>query len=191
MEDMSETEGRPHLRTRSPSPEELVGLLADPLRRRLIALLDEGDRTIDDVLSMTGASPREVLEQLARLENAHVVVRNGGTCHLDGEIFGRSVQDAATERLGPLNDKHTQLARRFFYRNRLVEMPSETWAVQVVLDLVVEDFQVGEGYTEREVNSTLFGWYNDWALLRRLLVDRGYLTRDAGIYRRVEERHRH
>jgi hypothetical protein len=32
------------------------------------------------------------------------------------------------------------------------------------------------------VNTALYGWYGDWALLRRLLVDRGYLHREQGRY---------
>ena len=54
--------------------------------------------------------------------------------------------------------------------------------MKVVLDLVAEDFQPGHTYSEREVNTALYGWYGDWALLRRLLVDRGYLEREQGRY---------
>ena len=176
---------RTRLPDRPPAPEELVGLLADPLRRRLVALLDEADLSADELITLAGAAPRAVLEQLARLESARVVAGNDGRYRLQPDIFGRSVREAAVERLGALNDEHTQLARRFFYRNRLVQMPTEPWAVEVVLELIAEDFQAGESYTEREVNTTLYGWFGDWALLRRLLVDHGHLERDHGIYRRT------
>ena len=175
----------PRLPDRAPAPEELVGLLADPLRRRLVALLDSGDASKEELVARSDGSARAVLEQLARLESARVVTNLDGRYALDREIFGRSVRQAATERLGPLNDEHTQLARRFFYRNRLLQMPSDPWAVDVVLGLIAEDFQPGETYSEREVNTTLYGWHGDWALLRRLLVDHGHLRRDHGTYWRV------
>lgn len=65
-------------------------------------------------------------------------------------------------------------------------MPSELWAVTVFLDMIAEDFQLGEVYCEREGNTVLYGWYGDWALLRRLLIDHGYLERDHGSYWRVQ-----
>ena len=170
---------------RAPAPEEVVGLLADPLRRRLIALLDGTPRALAEIVESSAATAREVIEQLGRLEAAGVVRSGDDRYELVEDVFSRSVRDAAGERLGPLNDEHTQLARRYFFRNRLVQMPSEPWATKVVLDLIVEDFRPGEVYDEREVNTTLYGWNGDWALLRRLLVDHGYLRRDQGRYWRV------
>lgn len=162
-----------------------MGLLADPHRRQLIAVLDAKDRTADDLIAAVEASPRATLEHLARLESARLVENRDGIYSLDADVFGRSVRDAATMRLGALNDQHTQLARRYLYRNRLVAMPSEPWAVKVFLDMIAEDFRLGEVYSEREANTILYGWYSDWALLRRLLIDHGYLARDHGRYWRV------
>jgi hypothetical protein len=165
-----------------PAPEEIVGLLAGPLRRKLVALLDGVERSAGEMVALTGSNARSVYEQLGRLQSAGIVRSADNRYVLIDDVFGRSVREAAAQRLGPLNDEHTQLARRYFYRNRLVQMPSEPWAVKVVLDLVAEDFQPGQTYSEREVNTALYGWYGDWALLRRLLVDRGYLHREQGRY---------
>lgn len=173
---------------RPPAPEELVGLLADKTRRSIVAALVDGERRVDELMATSEGSAREVVEQLGRLEAAGVVVRVDGLCTLVADVFERSVREAASERLGPLNDEHTQLARRYFFRNRLVQMPSEPWAVRIVLDLIAEDFQPGEIYSEREVNTVLYGWHGDWALLRRLLVDHGYLVRRNGHYHRTDAR---
>lgn len=45
-------------------------------------------------------------------------------------------------------------------------------------------FEKGVDYTEREVNDFLGGYHDDYASLRRYLVDEGFLTRAAGVYRR-------
>jgi hypothetical protein len=37
-------------------------------------------------------------------------------------------------------------------------------------------------YPEREVNGILGGFDDDWATLRRFLVDEGFLSREAGVY---------
>lgn len=175
----------PRLPDRAPAPEEIVGLLADRHRRQLVAMLDEADRTLDELIAAVEAPPRATLEHLARLESALIVDNRDGIYSLDAEIFARSVREAAATRVGRLNDEHTQLARRYLYRNRLVAMPPAPWAVTVFLELIAEDFQLGEVYSEREVNTLLYGWYGDWALLRRLLIDHGYLQRDHGRYWRV------
>lgn len=177
----------PRLPDRAPAPEEIVGLLADRHRRQLIALLDEADRSGDELITAVESPPRSTLEHLVRLESARLVEIRDGVYSLDADIFARSVREAAMTRIGRLNDEHTQLARLYLYRNRLVAMPSEAWAVTVFLELIAEDFQFGEVYCEREVNTTLYGWYGDWALLRRLLIDNRYLERDHGTYWRVPQ----
>jgi hypothetical protein len=170
------------LAARAPAPEEIVGLLADPTRRRLVAVLVASARDRDQLLESAGVPPRAALEQLSRLERAGLVVEEGGRYRLVEDIFERSVRDAAVLRLGSGSDADTQLVRRYFFRNRLVQIPSEAWALEVVLDLIAQDFQPGDIYNEREVNTTLYGWHGDWATLRRLLVDGGYLARDHGRY---------
>lgn len=177
--------GTARLPDRAPAPEEIVGLLANSLRLSLVAILAGREHTIEELVSAAGADARSVLDQLGRLQGPGVVAEHDGLYRLVRDVFARSIRDCASQRVGPLNDKHTQLARRYFFRNRLVQMPSEQWAVEVILELVSQDFQPGEVYDEREVNTTLYAWYEDWALLRRLLVDRGYLQRSAGRYWRT------
>ncbi len=173
------------LAERAPAPEEIVGLMADSTRRRLVAVLVAGPQGQDQLLESAGVPVRAGLEQLSRLERAGLVVENAGRYHLVEDIFERSVRDAAVIRIASGSDADMQLARRYFFRNRLVQIPSEPWALRVVLDLIAQDFQPGDIYDEREVNTTLYGWHGDWATLRRLLVDQGYLARDHGRYWRV------
>jgi hypothetical protein len=49
-----------------------------------------------------------------------------------------------------------------------------------VLEYLIEKFDDGVHYTEIEVNQVLKQWhtFDDWALLRRELFDRGYFERD-------------
>ena len=171
--------------TRAPAPEEVVGLLSSPVRRRVVAALDlEAATTSELVRRLDGLPAKEVVESVERLQHAGVVEREGDRLRLVDDVFQRSVREAAAERSGDLNDEQTRIFRRYFFRNRLLQIPSEPWALDAVLDLVAEDFQPGVAYTEREVNTTLYGWHGDWAALRRLLVDTGRVARAAGIYRR-------
>ncbi|HVE74870.1 MAG TPA: hypothetical protein VNA30_07285, partial [Mycobacteriales bacterium] len=94
-----QTESRlPH---RAPAPEEVVGLLASPLRRRLIGLLDGMPRSLVELLEVAAAPARDVIEQLGRLESAGVVRATGSAEEVDHryelveDVFSRSVRDAA------------------------------------------------------------------------------------------------
>ena len=52
---------------------------------------------------------------------------------------------------------------------------------------VVELFEFGRTYTEKEVNFILLDVHEDVASLRRGLIEEGLMVRDHGIYQRVEK----
>jgi hypothetical protein len=54
-----------------------------------------------------------------------------------------------------------------------------------VLEYLAERFQEGVEYPEPDVNELLGRFHDDYASLRRHLVDDGLLTRSAGHYRRA------
>ncbi len=65
---------------------------------------------------------------------------------------------------------------------RLVSVPVKHRKRLVVLDHVARVFTPGERYPEREVNVLLRAFNDDYAMLRRYLVDHGFLTRENGVY---------
>lgn len=73
----------------------------------------------------------------------------------------------------------------FVKDGRLVLMPTKRSKRLVVLDHLAQQFELGRTYTEAEVSATLQGFYDDYAALRRYLVDEGFLTRDANVYWRT------
>lgn len=52
--------------------------------------------------------------------------------------------------------------------------------IPLILAYLADKFEVGRLYTEREINAVLqqFHTFEDWALLRRELFERGYLNRE-------------
>lgn len=55
----------------------------------------------------------------------------------------------------------------------------------LVLEYLLTKFDSNRSYTEMEVNHVLKQWHTflDWPLLRRELVDRGYMVRDMNGYK--------
>ena len=87
------------LADRPPAPEEIVGLLADPLRRKVVALLDGVERSAEEMVALTGSNTRSVFEQLGRLPSAGIVRSAGDRYVLIDDVFSRSVRAAAAQRL--------------------------------------------------------------------------------------------
>ena len=72
----------------------------------------------------------------------------------------------------------------------LARYPSRSKPLQLVLDVIAEHFAYGQLYSEQEVNDVLEPVYADYALLRRSLVDYGYMERkkDGSQYWRLARR---
>jgi hypothetical protein len=73
----------------------------------------------------------------------------------------------------------------FLHEGRLVLMPTKRHKRLVVLDHVAQQFELGHKYPETEVNRILLGFHDDYAALRRYLVDESFLTRDDNVYWRI------
>jgi hypothetical protein len=79
-------------------------------------------------------------------------------------------------------DPATHLRHAFVRDGRLTSLPSRRPMVVAACAFLVDRFRPGRRYAEREVNELLAGDAPDPATLRRLLVDEGFLEREAGIY---------
>ena len=81
-----------------------------------------------------------------------------------------------------MSDQDTEIVGRFVKDGRLVIMPSKRSKLLLVLDHIAQDFELGRTYPEPEVNAVLEGYHDDYAALRRYLVDEGFMTREGGVY---------
>jgi hypothetical protein len=86
------------------------------------------------------------------------------------------------ERLGPgpstaPGSWEDAVLRRFVHNGRLLAMPAARAKRLVVLDHLAGLFEPGRRYPEPEVNELLGRYHPDYAMLRRYLVDDGFLDR--------------
>ena len=168
----------------------IVGHLAHPDRRRVLAALILGATTADDVKRMTGLGTRAVVTALTRLADSDLVLHDeGGHYWLVEEAFRQAVIDAQA---APQPDEHAgvsadaaRVLRAFVRDGRLLSIPAQRSKRLVVLDLFAQDFEPGRRYPERTVNAMLRKWHDDTAALRRYMVDEGVLDREAGEYWRT------
>ncbi len=76
-----------------------------------------------------------------------------------------------------------RLVGRLFTDGRIERVPARRKVRAAVLLEVVSRFEPGRDYSEPEVNEILLGVHEDFAYLRRELVNYHYLEREAGRYR--------
>lgn len=81
-------------------------------------------------------------------------------------------------------DEETIL-KKYGRKGRLTHLPAKEGPRLEVLAWFATRFEPGVDYPETEVNARLAGHDVDYAYLRRVLVDYGFLTRASGIYRRA------
>jgi hypothetical protein len=165
---------------------DAFALLADASRVRVVAALVLGAQTTDEVVAATRLTNRDALEALSRLEAGDLVRRDSAGWVFDVRRLSDLARDArpkaAPDDHGDAPADVVQVLRRFLPHGRLLSMPAQRSRRLVVLDHIAGTFELGVKYPEREVNAILSGFDDDWATLRRFLVDDGFLTREAGVY---------
>ena len=164
----------------------IAGLLADPVRLRVVAALALGAGTIEDVAGAADLSLKEVALAARRLARAGLVLRDGHRLALRTEQFGEAARAAAEQAPPPeplsADPAQDAVLQAFLRDGRLVSVPTQLSKRRVVLEHLVHVFEPGVHYPEREVNALLGAWHPDVAALRRYLVDEGLLSRAGGEY---------
>lgn len=75
-------------------------------------------------------------------------------------------------------DELIDFKKRFLKNGELVSIPKKESYKRIMLLWVVSFFELNTSYTELQVNRVLSQLYPDYAVLRRYLVDYGFLLRD-------------
>ncbi len=164
----------------------LSGLLGDDERLRVVAAIALGARTIDDVAKTGDLAPQDVRRALPRLISAGVVEEQNGL-RVDVAAFRVAARDRPPRQreLPDATTEQAEVLRNFVEEGRLRAVPVRAAQRRIVLEYLAERFDDGVEYPEAQVNDLLSRFHDDYASLRRFLVDEGLLTRQAGRYRRA------
>lgn len=182
-----------------PDPRRLTALLADPTRLRVYAALvlspSEVGAQPPDLAEVSGVPTRDVVKALGRLEDVQLAARlapeQGGGWRATPETLRAATEASAKQREEPLpgaavTDPQTAATLRgFFSRGRLTHVPLAHAKRMVVLDYLAQSFEPGVRYPEAEVNELLSKFHDDYAALRRYLVDADFLGRSENYYWRT------
>lgn len=165
-----------------PDAAKLVGLLADESRRKVFAALVLGAATVEQIAESADLTTREVHDAVARLASGGLVVTGSdGSLALLSSAFGQAARSAAPSTPTPTNHREKVLAS-FVVDGRLASMPTARSKRLIVLEEIAQDFEPGLKYSEKEVSAIAARWHDDYAAVRRYLVDERFLDREDGVY---------
>src|SRR6478609_1712424 len=170
----------------------LFRALADPARLRILGTIVDQPKTGKELSDALGLTPPTISHHIAKLKEAGLIrVTEEGTRHyyaLDEQALrgAHQVSSAALpERaVGPSDEdrERAKILKDFFAGEQLKSIPSQRKKRVVILQHLVERFELGRAYPEKEVNAILKTAHEDFATLRRELIDYGFMKRDHGIY---------
>lgn len=170
-------------------PENLCGLLAEPVRLQVFAAVVLGAAGPGEVAARTGLAGKVVVQALGRLEQGGLVSTVDGSLRAKDSAFKEAVRESAADRPSepPLaaSDETAAVLRVFVVDGSLRTIPAQRQKRRIVLEHLATCFEPGVKYPERVVNEILNRWHPDHAALRRYLVDDGLLDRDHSVYHRV------
>jgi hypothetical protein len=172
-----------------PTPEELLRVLADPERLAVAGALATGPKTAGELTVDLGFPVERVRRHLVRLSGVGVarIDPDRRTYRLRPEALR-----TAAQRIGPsteaglpldaIDEEEEAVLRHYFRGGRLTEVPAKLSKRRIVLTRLALEFEAGIRYTEPDVNDILKRFHDDYATLRRYLVDERLLSRDGGRY---------
>jgi hypothetical protein len=166
--------------------DQLCGLLAEPSRLRTYSAVVLGASTPEQVAGSTGLAAPVVVKALQRLTKSGLIEATRDGFSADAGVFKDAVRQNRPEWV-PLDadPARDNVLRSFFRDGRLTHFPTYPDKYRIVLEYVVQAFEVGRTYPESEVNEVLHRFHDDHAALRRGLVDARLLTRENSIYTRL------
>ncbi len=186
------------------SPEEAATLfkaLAHPARVLLLRLTWTTARSGEELCGLLSLSAATVSHHLSQLDNAGLMTAEQRGHHrlyrAHRAAFSPTLAELALAKpdvpgqpkLTPQSEDERYRAKvftTFLKGGKLSTIPAQRKKRDVVLEWLATEFEPGRDYPEREVNAVLGAYHPDFFTLRRELVGRGLLTREKGVYRRVE-----
>jgi predicted transcriptional regulator len=184
--------------------DELLGFfkaLADANRLKIIGLLSQQELTVEQLAEMLNLSSSTVSHHLAKLTKAGLVSARAESYYNVYRLEVRTLEDMARRLLAKetlpavasdvdLNAYDRKVLNNYSLPDgRLKAIPLQQKKLLAVLRYVVREFEPNVRYSEKQVNKVLARFHEDYARLRRELVEFRFMDRKGGggDYWRIEE----
>ncbi len=166
-------------------------------RLKLIGHLANGEKSVGELADLLGVKEPTVSHHLAELKGIGLVdVRAEGTMRIyrlktraleemSKDIFAQN-NLAALVKPAEMTDEERVL-RTWVKNGRIVGIPAQEKKKQILIRWLANQIDPQRRWTEKEFSEWLKQYNEDYAFLRRYLVDSHYMARENGIYWRTPE----
>jgi len=174
-------------------------VLADENRLKLLGILAQGERSVEELAVLLQLRAPTVSHHLARLKEIGLVgMHSEGNTHyywLDVAALRKTNKHLLTpEKMVTLVDNlegdvwERKVLSDFFDGSRLKEIPASRKKRTIILKWFANLFEDGVLYKEAQVNEIIQRHHADSASLRRELISakEGLMQREGGVYWRVQ-----
>ena len=175
--------------------------LADANRLKLIGLLAQKESSVEELAAVLDINPSTVSHHLAKLAEIGLVSARAEGYYSIYRLETNNLERLAKQLLAEdtLPDVAKDLDRKAYDRKVLKvylredgyieQIPTNRRKLNVILQYLVEHFEFGEIYTEKQVNTIIGALNYDISGLRRDLISVGYMDRerDGSAYWRVDK----
>ena len=175
---------------------EFFKALADEKRLQIVGLLARQDYSVEELAAILDLSSATVSHHLQRLVQAGLVVaRADQHYHVyslqletlrerSQQILSRGRLQETAEHLD-VDAYDRKVLRDYMEDGRLKWIPHQWKKRGVILRYLVEQFEWDRRYSEREVNEIISRTHDDYATLRRELIDNRLMAREREVYWRI------
>ncbi len=176
---------------------EFFKALGHPSRLLILGLCRQKPRHTEELAALLQISPGTTSHHLTLLETAGLIrgereqyyqnyspISSALNQTLE-QIIQSGVEGFATN-ADPFKEK---VLRDFFKHGRLKSIPAQRKKRAIILEKIAESFEVDRAYPEAEVNAVIQEFHDDFATLRREMIDYDLFERYNGIYRRIVNPH--
>ncbi len=173
--------------------------LADPNRLKIIGLLARQDLSVEQMAEMLSLASSTVSHHLSRLNKAGLVSARAEGYYNMYQLNAGKLASLSKELLTPEQlptfvkeidmDAYDQKVVKNFTNpdGTLKAIPGQMKKLTAILKYILPEFEADRKYPEKEVNQILERYHQDYAQLRRDLIDTGLMKRENGIYWKVEQ----
>ncbi|BAJ63632.1 metalloregulator ArsR/SmtB family transcription factor [Anaerolinea thermophila] len=171
--------------------------LSDANRLRILGVLANQSMSVEQISTSLNLSPSTVSHHLAKLSEAGLVTAKPESYYNIYSLNSATLEEMSQRLLRKEN--LVQLAEEIdlesFDRKvirdymtptgKLKTIPAQEKKLLAILRYLAQSFETGKSYSEREVNEILKKFHDDFASLRRYLIDYGFMQRENGVYQRI------
>ncbi len=164
---------------------DYVKAMSDPNRLRIIGLLSQKSATRAEIAQLLKLSPKDSLTHVGFLEFVGAITQTDGVFTLNNDKLAALAKEKLAEARHSYvpaeywDEKSKKVLKAHLNADGSIKQIPSPPKLQVILNYLVEFFEFGRNYTEKEVNVILRPFNEDTAGLRRDLVDAGMLTRES------------